>query len=546
MVSIETRQWVVQKYGGTSIGKLLEPITGTIIPDYLKRYKVAVVCSARSGTQKTQGTTSLLLDAITLATSSETSTVELDRVIDIIKLEHLDAADTVVGGAEQQKGHEAVLNELLEGIENDCEHLRSFLKATWTIGEISERTQDRVLAVGETLACRLVVASLKMKDIDAEVVVLDDIVQKTYGSRQKELAAAFRRHPAEFLGGLAGAIRKKVNGCGERVPVITGFFGAMPESLVSSVGRGYSDLCAALCAVAVTAEELQIWKEVDGIFTADPRKVKSARLLATVTSEEAAELTYYGSEVIHPLTIEQICNAQIPLRLKNVKHPERPGTIVFPSIATPTTSPKSTPGNSSPVSSEDDAARTKAVFMTKNGYYGESQYRRTPTAVTAKDSITVFNIRSNGRARPQEFLGQIAQRLGRHEYTIDLISSSQQMLSLAVSSEGSRKSNSNIEETVAELSEIGIVTVAKHMSIISVVGHKMRNMVGISGEVFSALASARVSIYLISQGASEINISFVVKAQDALLAMEVVHTNVMRIPLHSEQENSFIRGPWLY
>ncbi|KAF2809993.1 aspartate kinase [Mytilinidion resinicola] len=523
MGSIETRQWVVQKYGGTSVGKLLDTITGTIIPDYLERFKVAVVCSARSGTQKTQGTTSLLLEAIHLATSSETSTVELDQVIDIIKQEHLEAAEVTVGGADQREGAQAVLGELLGSIENDCEHLRSFLKATWTIGEISERTQDRVLAVGETLACRLVVASLKVKDIDAEVVVLDDIVQKTYGSRQKELAAAFRRHPAKFLGGLAGAIRKKIDGCKERVPVVTGFFGAMPESLVSSVGRGYSDLCAALCAVAVGAEELQIWKEVDGIFTADPRKVKSARLLATVTSEEAAELTYYGSEVIHPLTIEQICNAQIPLRLKNVKHPERPGTIVFPSLGSPATSPKSTPGNSSP-----------------------SQYRRTPTAVTAKDSITVFNIRSNGRARPQEFLGQIAQRLGRHDYTIDLISSSQQMLSLAVSSDGSSKSNGNIEETVAELSEIGIVTVARHMSIVSVVGHKMKNMVGISGEVFSALASARVNIYLISQGASEINISFVVKAQDALLAMEVVHTNVMRIPLHSEQENSFIRGPWLY
>ena len=82
-----------------------------------------------------------------------------------------------------------------------------------------------------------------------------------------------------------------------------GFFGSMPRSLIDCVGRGYSDLCAALCAAALNAEELQIWKEVDGMFTADPRKVKSARLLATVTSEEAAELTYYGSEVFGSLIL---------------------------------------------------------------------------------------------------------------------------------------------------------------------------------------------------------------------------------------------------
>src|SRR6187402_113652 len=110
----------------------------------------------------------------------------------------------------------------------------------------------------------------------------------------------------------------------------------MPTSLLQSVGRGYSDLCAAMCAASVSASELQIWKEVDGIFTADPRKIPSARLLATVTLEEASELTYYGSEVsspysslsasinknqvIHPFTMDQIRQASIPLRLKNVKN----------------------------------------------------------------------------------------------------------------------------------------------------------------------------------------------------------------------------------
>jgi aspartate kinase len=166
--------------------------------------------------------------------------------------------------------------------------------------------------------------------------------------------------------------------------------------------------------------------------------------------------------------------------------------------------------------------------MKANGYHGETQYRRTPTAVTAKDAITVLNVRSNGTTKPHAFLGEISQRLGHHGLIIDLISSSQQMVSLAVSTDNSSDYHSSIDEAVMELNEIGIVTVARHMSIVSVVGHKMRNMVGvagksiprrtqswefadktIAGEIFGALARARVNIYLISQGASEINISSV-------------------------------------
>lgn len=170
-----------------------------------------------------------------------------------------------------------------------------------------------------------------IQGIEAELVLLDDIVQDVYGENRRQQLQLYRQSPSRFLSGLSVAIERKIQNCDGRVPIITGtkdigpmrliqankwigFFGAMPDSLISTVGRGYSDLCAALCAASVDAMELQIWKEVDvrkwitflsyitdvitqGIFTADPSKVKSARLLATVTSEEAAELTYYGSEV---------------------------------------------------------------------------------------------------------------------------------------------------------------------------------------------------------------------------------------------------------
>ena len=105
---------------------------------------------------------------------------------------------------------------------------------------------------------------------------------------------------------MAKAIAERIEACGRRVPVVTGFFGPVPGSLLTQIGRGYTDLCSALLAAGLGASELQIWKEVDGIFTADPRKVPTARLIPVISPDEAAELTYYGSEVVHPFTMEQV------------------------------------------------------------------------------------------------------------------------------------------------------------------------------------------------------------------------------------------------
>ena len=538
---VQDRPWIVQKYGGTSIGKLLETITGTLIPNFLSTSRVLVVCSARSGTIKCKGTTSLLLEAIRCATSSETSTTELDQVINIIRDEHLQAACDSI---DEQSIRQGLFND----IEDDCEKLRSFLKATWTVGEVTDRTEDRVLAVGERLSCRIVTASLESKGIEAEVVLLDDVVQQVYKSSRREQRSSFRRHPTQFLRGLCTAIESRIINCGQKVPVVTGFFGAMPDALIASVGRGYTDLCAALCAVSIPATELQIWKEVDGVFTADPRKVSTARLLATITSEEAAELTNYGSEVIHPLTMDIIKTASLPLRLKNVMNPNGSGTIIYPSTSRLETSSQSSSNSSpyiSPISSlnsgDEDIETPRSVFMMANGYHGELRERRMPTALTMKDSISVINIQGNGKSDGQHFLGQTAAILGRQNISINLISSSTNSLSLAVSAANAR-SDDAMQEALSELQELGNATITRHLSIISVVGHKMRNMVGVAGEIFSALALARINIFLISQGANEINISFVVRAQDALLAMDVVHTNVMHITSQREQENNFSKG----
>ncbi|KAI9815783.1 MAG: hypothetical protein M1827_002179 [Pycnora praestabilis] len=471
--------WVVQKYGGTSLGKLLKDITGNIIPDSLRHGRVAIVCSARSGTSKSKGTTSLLLEAVTLTSSpGVVSRKRLDEIIDIIRDEHLEALRNVLVGHDGQDRR--TLGQGIETeIHDDCEQLRNFLHAAQTVGELSSRAQDRVIALGEKLACRIVVSSLTSNGIAAQVVLLENLVEQAYASSSQEPKIAYDKLGSRFFHPLSEEIGRRVDACHEKVPVIMGFFGMMPYSLLESVGRGYSDLCAAMCAVGIGARELQIWKEVDGIFTADPSQVPSARLLPTVTSEEAMELTYFGSEVIHPLTMEHMQSANIPIRLKNVSNPAGSGTIIYPSVS-PSPSPQASTPTLQPVVGGNSGVMTPtSTFMISNGYYGESQGRRVPTAITAKHSIVVINVLSNHNIQSHGFLARLFTIMDQHNIVVDLITTSKKFISLAV---GQAVDPKAFKRATEEIGHFGTVSITEDMSIISVVGHKMRNMVGVAGD----------------------------------------------------------------
>ena len=145
------------------------------------------------------------------------------------------------------------------------------------------------------------ITTLLSQGLDAEYVSLEEIVPQFdfEGDPEKSL-------PQEFYDNLAVALGERLRECGSRIPLVTGFFGPVPGSLLQQIGRGYTDLCSALLAVGLEASELQIWKEVDGIFTADPLKVSTARLISVISPDEAADLTYYGGELVHPFTIEQV------------------------------------------------------------------------------------------------------------------------------------------------------------------------------------------------------------------------------------------------
>ncbi|XXH05077.1 homoserine O- acetyltransferase [Hypoxylon texense] len=546
VTAVATKPWLVQKYGGTSLGKLLDSICCGIIPQYALGHHLIVVCSALSGTVKAGGTTSLLLQCIAFAELGVDAQKRLADLVDLVRDNHLHALEAFASAPARAAATRTPLYEdTVAGVRRECEGLKRFLLAAQIVGELSPRSKDRVIALGEKLACMIVAACLTSIGTPAKPVFLDNIISSAFGNSIHDQVAALERLGPKFYHVLAGHIGSQIRQCGQEIPIVTGFFGIMPDSLLQTVGRGYSDLCAAMCAVAVGAEELQIWKEVDGIFTADPRKVPSARLLSTVTAEEATELTYYGSEVIHPLTMDQISDACIPLRLKNVFKPSGHGTIIYPSAEDSASISPITPLSPLSDSSDNSSRATIPVssFMLKNGYHGSQQERRKPTAVTVKDDILLINVVCNRHTKSQGFLTQVFDRLERNKIGVDLVTTSERHVSLAVQSPGDPSALLRLKE---DFERFGQVAISPNMSIVTVVGHKMRNMTGVSNEILSALASAQISIYLTSQGASKINISLVVGADDALAAMNAIHSEVLKIPTHREQENRFIPGPWLY
>ncbi|KAG1740515.1 Aspartate/glutamate/uridylate kinase [Suillus paluster] len=536
-------KWLIQKYGGTSVGKFAVNIARDIVSSYIDQHKIAVVCSARSGSVKALGTTNLLLKAASearqraksfsgtgtmtpanaifggpseptppmngfsssppsLATDALTPLIvpqagqtqpEFNVTVDLIRSEHISAA------------------KASSEIDRDCDWLRSFLLAAQVIDEISPRSRDSIIGFGERIGCKLMTAVLRDRGIDAEFISLEDIIPVSEDSDSAPEGSLDQA----FYDSVATAIGERIKRCMPRVPVVTGFFGPVPGSLLRQVGRGYTDLLSALLTVGLEASELQIWKEVDGIFTADPQKVPAARLIPTISPDEAAELTYYGSEVVHPFTMEQVIRRKIPIRVKNVENPLGGGTIIQPNPNVG--APHDNSLCEAPVATLQDLSLANDELCKST---------RLPTAVTIKEHIVVLNVNSNRKNVSHSFLAVIFGTLDRFGVVVDLISTSEVHVSLAVEDNLSR---TTMERLVMELRKSGTVSVHPEMVILSLVGRQMRNLVGISGRIFTSLGQGNVNIEMISQGASEINISCVIESRDAVKALNLIHQSCLQI-----------------
>lgn len=433
----------------------------------------------RSSSTKAAGTTNRLLRAATEAEVHHSKTFK--ELIDAVRLDHLEAADTYIKTAE-------ICERFKSEVEDECLMVVRILEAAQTLGETSPRSRDKVMSAGEKLSCRFMTALLQDQGVDAEYVDLADIIDFKVSHSLDQ----------QFYDNVAANLGKRLDGMATKVPVISGYFGAIPRGLLTTVGRGYTDLCAALVAIGIKADELQIWKEVDGIFTADPRKVPTAKLIPQISPAEAAELTFYGSEVIHPSTMDQVIRARIPIRIKNVMNPRGSGTIIYPDPETGLD--VSHPG------------RDSTLFRSPSSslLLGERKRPKRPTAVTMKQKILVMNIHSNKRSLSHGFFAGIFAILDRWRLSVDVISTSEVNMSMALHSEAPLYTGGGTDEyqivdqdlrgAIEELQSFGTVDVIPDMAIISLVGKQMKNMIGISGKMFSTLGENNVNIEMISQG----------------------------------------------
>lgn len=459
-----------------------------------------LVCSARSSETKDNGTTNRLLKA---AKKSEElpRTDDFHGIVQTIQLDHIEAAKAAISNPE-------ILAELTAQIEQECTFLDGLLSAAQFLQEVSPKTMDNILATGEKLSCLVMAAMLNDRGVAAEYVGMEDVIGEW------NLADGLDK---PFYDYVAQKMARRVEQCGDRVPVVTGFFGVVPGSLLALTSRGYTDFCAALIAIGLRADELQVWKEVDGIFTADPRKIPTARLLPRITPEEAAELTYYGSEVIHSFVSKLVVQARIPIRIKNVENPLGQGTVIFPDA--------------------DDRSGTSTPINVphKNPLEG-SKLIKTPTAVTIKDNIHILIVESNRKSVSHGFFVEVFGILHKHKLTVDLLATSEVHVSMAIHAEGKLDALKEVEKA---LKLVGDVIRKKDMTILSLVGKQMKNMIGVSGRMFRTLADASINIEMISQGASEINISCVINKEDSVKALSVIHQNLLTT-------NGYADKSWLF
>ncbi|MDH5560659.1 MAG: aspartate kinase [Deltaproteobacteria bacterium] len=451
---------IIQKFGGTSIGNAerMLNVVGIVAQTIKKGTHPIIVLSATSGSNKNEGTTNKLLEASKAAIEGGT----YYKIIDMIEEKHHEIIKQAVTD-------KAIASQVRDEITLELNRLKSFLDAIQVIGEISPRSSDVILGTGEKLSARIFSAILNSHGIDSEFINLDNLVDQDFD----EINQIFCKY-------LQKRLKSIILNCGNRVPVVTGFFGFVPNGILKSIGRGYTDFTAALIAAGLKAKELQIWKEVDGVFSADPHKVKTARVLKSISPDEALELSYYGSEVIHPFTMEQVSAVQVPLRIKNTFNPDLPGTIIEHSS-------------------------------------DNNQFKSRATAVTVKRDITVLNLHSNRMLMAYGFMTKVFDVLNRYEIVIDMITTSEVNISMTIDD------THNLTKAIKELEKLGDVSIKKNMAILSLVGQRMKHSVGVAGEMFSRLAESGINIELISQGASEINISCVFEDRYSDQALQSVH-----------------------
>ncbi len=441
---------IVMKFGGTSVESQEAILRVTRIVKAHQHRRPVIVVSAMGGT------TNKLLNAAREAEAGRRGPAL--SLVDELRIHHLTHGLALAGAAAA---------ELDRYIRAHFEWLDDLVRGIAVVGELSPRSTDAIASVGERLSGLIVTfafqsAGMSAQYVDARRVILTDdrftraqpLLDKTYALLQERVLPI----------------------ADTSVAVMGGFIGSTENGQTTTLGRGGSDYTASIVGAGLGAEEIQIWTDVDGMLTADPRIVPRGHRVKSISFAEAAEMAYFGAKVLHPATVVPAVERNIPVLILNSRRPEAAGTRI----------------TSAPQPCENPVK-----------------------SISCKRDITVINIQSTRMLMAHGFLRRIFEIFDRYGTSVDMVSTSEVSVSLTVDN------RDNLESICEELRHFADVSTEDMQAIVCLIGENIRHTPGIAARAFQVLGQQ--NIRMISQGASELNLGFVISEDDLRAAVTALH-----------------------
>jgi aspartate kinase len=443
---------IVMKFGGTSVqdAKAIERVAHIVQGRLADRPVVVVSAMAKV-------TDSLLAMGKAAGSGDRKTALKMARSL---RERHYETAGELLGTA--------LFTEFHGDLGADFEDLDELLRGIGAVGEITPRTYDYVASFGEVLSSKIVAAAFAARGLPGVHV----------DSRQCLLTDTSYTRAVPQFEETNERLRKRVQPLvdGGRVPVMGGFVGSNRSGITTTIGRGGSDFSAAIFGAGLNAERIEIWTDVDGMMTTDPRLCPDARRIKVISFDEAAELAYFGAKVLHPATVLPAVQKNIPVYVLNSLNPTCEGTKIIAR-----------------------APRCTNIFK----------------AIALKKKITLVEVASPRRLLVHGYLKSIFEAFDEHDVAVDVVSTSE--VSVSVTAE----TNEAIPALAADLARIADVKYEGRKAIVCLVGENLRDTAGIAAKVFGILED--VKIRMISQGASEINLTFVIEEDDAAEVVRRLH-----------------------
>lgn len=384
-----------------------------------------------------------------------------------LKEDHLTAASNLLTGSR--------LQSVREKLESQFEEISNIIQGLYLLGECTVRSKDAIVSFGERMSTLIFAEALEERGHSAVLLDSRNFIQTNhdFGRASVLQEVSFPRIRSQVLPHVEAG----------KIAVLQGFIGSTPEGITTTIGRGGSDYTASLVGAALQVEDIQIWTDVPGILTADPRIVENVFKIKSISFDEASELAYFGAKVLHPSTLLPAISANIPVHVCSSSQIDEAGTLI-----------------------SNDSIPCKTPVK----------------SVACRKGIVLLNIHSTRMLLAYGFLHKIFEVFERHHTVVDVVATSEVDVSLTIDS------TANLEPIVKDLQTFGAVVVEPGMAIICVVGDSLRSTPGVAARIFKAVD--RINIRMISQGASHINVTFIVEEDKMEGAVRQLHHEFFREP----------------